>query len=288
MQTYQAVGNREDLLDIITNIAPTETPMLSDFAQDSANAVFHEWLTDDLATAATNAQIEGADYTYARRPVRTRTGNFIQSFVTSVEVTDLQRVVTTAGMEDEYAYQMEKAMKEQARDYEFAIASAQTGTSGASGTARQMVGIQTWITTNVSTAGANRALTETIYNDNLQAIWANGGKPDTSYVFGAQKRVISGFTGGNTKNVNAADKKIVNSVGYYDSDFGGMEIKLDRYVDSHMVLNLTPSLFKTSWLRKTKHTDVAKTSSSTKGVIEADFTLTSLQEKGSGKILNLT
>lgn len=41
-QTYQAIGRREDLIDVITNISPTETPMLSRFGKTSASNTYHK------------------------------------------------------------------------------------------------------------------------------------------------------------------------------------------------------------------------------------------------------
>jgi len=114
--TYDAVGNREDLSDIITNISPEETPMYSTFGKVKASNVYHEWLQDSLANAADNANIEGADYSFSKPASRTRVGNYTQIFVTPVEVSDTQRAVDTAGVEDEFAYQMAKKLKEHARD----------------------------------------------------------------------------------------------------------------------------------------------------------------------------
>jgi len=44
--TYAAVGNREDLIDIITMISPTKTPVLSMTGSTRATATLNEWLTD--------------------------------------------------------------------------------------------------------------------------------------------------------------------------------------------------------------------------------------------------
>ena len=62
--TYDSVGEREDLSDVIYSIAPTDTPFLSSAAKTQATAVLHEWQTDSLAAAVTNnAVIEGDEAT---------------------------------------------------------------------------------------------------------------------------------------------------------------------------------------------------------------------------------
>lgn len=287
--TYDAVGNKEDLLDVITNISPTETPMFSSFGKVKAKSTYHEWLTDSLATATANAHIEGADYSFSKRDPRTRLGNWTQIFQTPVEVSDTQRAVETAGLEDEFAYQMAKALKEHARDIEYALVKG-TGNSGASGTARELKGVLAWISTNVETGTGTgtEALTEDMFNDALQAIWEEGGHPDTAYANGFQKRQISSFTASSTKFVEADKKEIIQGVDVYDSDFGRIKIVADRYMDTDKVAILQSDLWKVAVLRPTKSIDVAKVGSSTRGVVESELTLEARNEAGSGKIVDLT
>ena len=62
--TYSAVGNREDLSDMIYRIDPTDTPFMTGIEKTKATAVNHEWQTQALAPADnTNAQLEGDDAT---------------------------------------------------------------------------------------------------------------------------------------------------------------------------------------------------------------------------------
>ena len=77
--TYDAVGEREDLSDIIYSISPTDTPFMSGIAKENATAVFHEWQTDALAAAASdNYQIEGDEISFAAPSATTRLGNRTQ------------------------------------------------------------------------------------------------------------------------------------------------------------------------------------------------------------------
>jgi len=63
-QTYQTVGIREDLADIIYSISPTETPFMSGVAKTKATNTSHQWQTDALADVAANHAVEGATITY--------------------------------------------------------------------------------------------------------------------------------------------------------------------------------------------------------------------------------
>lgn len=286
--TYDAIGNREDLADVIFNISPTETPFLSRFGKVKAQATYHEWLTDSLATAAENKNIEGGDYSFTKPASRTRLGNYTQIHVTPVEVSDTQRSVDSAGLEDEFAYQMAKKMKEHARDIEYSLVNG-TGNSGTSGAGREMKGVLAWLTTNVETGTGtgNESLTEAMFNDLLQAIWTQGGMPDYAYANGYQKRQISSFTGGNTRNVGASEKEVIAGVDIYDSDFGRIKVIPHRFMTASVVAVLQNDLWKVASLRPTKKVDVAKVGSATRAVIETELTLEAREEAGSGKATQL-
>lgn len=288
--TYEATAaGREDLLDIITNIAPTETPMLSSFSKATAKATYHEWLTDTLGAAASNAVVEGSDATAGTMVARSRTGNYTQILRKTPQVSDTQDIVDKAGLESEYSYQVTKALKELARDIEYALVNG-TGNVGASATARELKGVLAWMTTNVETGTAtgDETLIESMYLDLLQTIWDEGGKPETTYVNGFQKRKIDAFSTNAQRFINTADGKLSNYVSIYQSSFGLQKIVLDRYMTASIVACLQNDLWKVASLRPVKHTPLAKVGSSIKGMIEAELTLESRQEKGSGKITGLS
>ena len=283
-----ANGNREDLLNIIVNIAPTETPMLSGFAKGKATATTHEWLQDSLAAADTGNVVEGSDASAGTMQARTRVSNHTQINRKVWLISDTMEVVDKAGVAgSEYSYQLGKALKEVARDMEYSIVNG-TGNAGDASTAREVKGVDAFIATNTSTAGSNRALTEAIYNDLLQDVYESGGNPDVTYCAGFQKRKISGFTASQTRNIEASNKRLIASVDVYESDFGMQKVVLDRYHAAGKVSCLEKSKWKIAMLRPVKATELAKTGSSRKGMCEAEWTLEALHEGSSGQIRNLT
>ena len=106
---YDAIGNREDLSDVIYNISPTETPFCSGISRTSASAVTHEWQTDSLAAANTaNAALEGDDASGNALTPTTRLTNVCQIVEKTVVVSGTQRAVNSAGRADELEYQVAK------------------------------------------------------------------------------------------------------------------------------------------------------------------------------------
>ena len=127
-------------------------------------------------------------------------------------------------------------------------------------------------------------MTETILNDYFQLVWDNAAtEVNAVYCPMYMKRKISGFTAGSTKNVNAADKRLINSVDVYEADAARL-VKLfaHRYVsisgtDTHYgVLGLDEDKFRVAYLRKPKVTESAKVGDWTGGNIITELTLETL------------
>jgi len=291
--TYDSIGNHEDLIDIITNISPIDTFVTSNTGSKRATARFHEWQTDVLAPAAPNAVIEGDDASASAITPTVREGNYSQILRKTFQITDTQDVIDKAGRDTETTYQTTKHLKELARDIEYALLINPSAVSGATGTARQMKGILGYIATNVTTGTGtgNEALTEEMLNDNLQLIWARGGRPSNVLSGAFQKRTISGFTT-NTRDIAATQKELVNAVDIYQSDFGTLAIRLHHQLNTSapgtLVILGEMNLWNKAWVRPVKREELARTGASRKFMIEAELTLESLQEKGSGKITELT
>ena len=77
--TSNAVGEREDLSDVIYRIDPDETPVFSNAQKETTKAVTHDWQVQELASAADDNHVnEGADYSYVNPTATTRLSNVHQ------------------------------------------------------------------------------------------------------------------------------------------------------------------------------------------------------------------
>lgn len=292
-QTYQAIGNREDLIDVITMISPTKTPVLSMTASTRATSTLHEWLTDTLSSPTANAQVEGNDATAVAVTAPTRLNNYTQILDKKFIVTKTQEAVEKAGRSSEIGHQLQKSMKELATDIEYAFVVNSASSAGASGSARQLKGLAGFVVTNISSATATRSLTSTILDSLLQTVWAAGGDPDVILTGGAQKIAFNNTTNfpGLTKNTTAEDKRFTSSVDVYESPFGTMKLILSHVMNTSLanqIFALEMAKFRKAWLRPIKQEDLAKTGDADKKLIVAEVTLESLNEKASGVVKNLS
>lgn len=289
-QTYQAKGNREDLIDIIVNISPTKTPVLSMTESVRAFATLHEWQTDTLNSPAVNAGVEGDDSTAVAVGPTIRLNNYTQILTKNFIISGTQEIVRKAGRSSEIGYQVQKLTKELATDIEYALVINTNSASGSATVARQMKGLAGWIATNAASATANRTLTAAILDANLQIIWAAGGDPDVILSGGNQKVAIAAFTQ-NTRYIAAEASKVVNSVDIYQSSFGTLKTVLSHIMNTtlnNQVFNLDMSYWRKAWLRPVGLAELARTGDARKFQMVAELTLESLNEKASGVITQLT
>lgn len=305
--TYEAIGNREDLSDVIYRIDPTDTPFISGIEREKATAVNHEWQTQALASVDTsNAVLEGDDAVTDAATPTVRLGNICQISDKVARVSGTQQAVEHAGRDDEMAYQEMLKGLELKRDMESILCGTnQAKNTGAAATARKTASVLSWIKTNTSksgsdpsaadgtgtrTDGTQRAFTEAQLKTVLQATWNSGGKPDTIMVGGFNKQVFSTFTGRATPQEDAKSKKIVASVEVYESDFGRLKVVANRFSRSRDALVLQMDMWAVAYQpgRKMVSIPLAKTGDSERRQILSEYTLVARNEKASGGVFDLT
>jgi hypothetical protein len=230
--SYDAVGNREDLSDIIYNIDPFDTPIMSSIGRRNLTNRVFDWQTEQLpALALNNARPEGdevlgvaglspqtagnASITGADANVATvRLSNATQISYRTATVSGTQEVVDGAGRGSEMAHQMALKSKALKRDIEATLSQNQEQNNGSDSTPRKSRALEHWIQTNKDTGpsysfvdpvtaltdgnNANRDLTEARVKDVLQLAFTNGGEPSLMVVGPFNKRVVSNFRGRNS------------------------------------------------------------------------------------------
>lgn len=306
--TYSAIGNREDLADIIYNVDPTETPFLTAAEKVKAKAVNHEWQTQALASAVTtNAVLEGSDAITDAATPTVRLGNICQISDKVARVTGTQQVVDKAGRDNELDYQMILKGKELKRDMESTLLQGGPKASGDATTARALAGILCWIATNdvfettgsgsspspvtgadMRNDGTQVAFTEARLKSCLQLCWASGGDPDRIMLGGFNKQQMSTFVGRGTPTEDTKSKKIVATVDVYESDFGTLKVVPNRFMRTRDVLILQMDMWAVAYLRNMKTVELAKTGDSERRQIICEYTLEARNEKSSGGVFDNT
>lgn len=315
--TYSAIGNREDLSDMIYRIDPTDTPFMSGVEREKAEAVNHEWQTQALAAPDnTNAQLEGDDGSTNAATPTVRLGNQCQISTKIARVTGTQQAVEHAGRDNELAYQEMLKGLELKRDMEYILLGNQAKVTGNGTTARKTASVLSWLKSNTAlgtagspadpsaadgtgtrTDGTQRAFTEPVMKGVLSSIWTNGGKPNTIMVGAFNKQVFSTFTGRATTTQDTKSKKITASVDAYESDFGTLQVVANRFMRQdgssrvgREALILETEKWAVAFLngRNMISIPLAKTGDSDRRQILAEYALVARNEKSSGIVADLT
>ena len=309
---YTAIGAREDLSDVIYDISPTDTPIMSTIGKTKATSVTHEWQTDSLAAATTaNALVEGASASEGTITPTTRLANLTQIVGKTVMVSGTLLASDLAGRKSEMAYQLAKASAEIKRDIETIITANQGQTAGSSGSsARKLGSLLSYIKTNTSkngtsvtgvdpttlgvstrTDGSTRAFTETILKDVIAKVFASGGTPSALFVSPAQKQVVSAFTGLAAQRYQvptSGQATILAGADLYQSDFGVLQIVPNRFMRTRDALILDPEYAALAYLRPFQTNDIAKVGDADKKQILAELTLEVRNEAAHGGAFDLS
>lgn len=311
VKTFETYHNSlifEDLQNAYSMLSPTECPFQQAIGKGTCDATNYEWPVVELnAVDPTNRVIEGEDAPATDDPTNgRRLANFTQISDKKIIVSHTSEAVQAAADNlQKIAKQMTFKMKELKRDIEVMLLQNIAASAGASGTARQAAGFPAFLTTNTifAAGGADptlsgisegypdaaatngttpAAFTETQFNDAIQMAWENGGDPTLVLVNANNKRIISEtFVGNATRYKDTVDQKVINSIDFYESDFGTLTIVPTRFMlpadgvggDNFMVLGIDPEFVHLLYLESLTEAPLAKTGHNHKRLMWCEYTL---------------
>ena len=303
-------GKPRDLMDVIYNISPTDTPFLTMAGRTDATQTLHEWQTESLAAPAANAQLEGADVSNFAEISTTELTNKTQILMKAINVSKTAQAIKQAGVDKQYAHQMALKSKELKKDVEFALLSNVLAAAEVPGsTGRKMQGLPCWLWDNYSggsggasavygssgaSAGTKRAITQALVTGMLTDIYEAGGNPDRIMAAPEIRVKLSAVLRGTGDNqIEWADrKKAYSVVDVFVSDFGAVRLIPNRVQagvtysqDAAFVID--PEYWKVAYLRGFREERLANTGDSMKGMINVECTLQASNPASSGMIADL-
>ena len=247
-----AVSNREDLTDVLTILAPEETPILSSASKQAATATRSEWTVDSLSAPVTAGVSEGADVTAFTDKFagRARLGNNTQKFRRDYMVSDLQEAVDSVGPA-KIAQAEAKAIREIKRDIEATLAGTQDqSTENGQGTANGLRGLGDWLsgsaadvpsdfqTPGDSIYSAAEAFTETDLNDLITSIFKVTGSTNSLMLIAdtGLRRIVSDFArfGADVQDGSNAGVRSVN----YNGDVASIKLSVELYQSDHGIVSV--------------------------------------------------
>lgn len=306
--TADAIGEREELADVIYRIDPTDTPIFSALKKEGSRAVYTEWQVQELSAAvATNFVNEGVDYTYVDPPATVRMGNYHQISLKTALISGTLDAVDKAGRDRETAYIKTLRGLELRRDIERYLTS---DTAQASTDPRKAGTISTYITnisaaagssasagngTNVPTlTGTDRAMAISQIDAAMLAAYEDGGQPSIITMSPVNKQVFSNLSSASVATnqiITSANKDVayIGAVSLYRSDFGELNVVVDRFQgnDRLFLLDTDYACITTLPGRNFAVSDVAPTGDATKFAILTEWSLKVTAPKAHAAVFDL-
>jgi hypothetical protein len=304
LQTYQSSNNAEDVTDIVMNISPVDTPLLTMAKKTKAEATYTEWPIESLsAVDSTNANIEGDDATVDASTTPTRVGNYTQLVDKVASVTTTQNAIKKYGVSNEMAHQMAKKGKELKRDMETIMLLNQARVVGLAGTAQKMRSMGSWLTTNDSrgasgadgsattaaTDGTQRNFTETLFKSVLVLCATNANDMPSMVMAGPANRanLSSQLSGNSSRFYELQDGTLNASISVYRSDYGPLKFVMNRFQRERDMWFLNPDYVGVRTLEPMQTIDLARTGLTEKKQIWTNFTLEVGNEAAHGVLADL-
>lgn len=306
-KTYDQVGKKEDISDVISNISPTTTPFQSLIKGEKVMNTVFGWQEDSLADVADNAKTEGHQASDNDLGATTMRQNYTQIMSKTVNVTATADAVGTYGRAKETAYQLAKKSAELKRELEYhLVGKAQNAAAGDASTARTfanafgtyvggaaVIDSTVTVTTDSDSGSAGNqagALTEANILSANQKLYEAGS--DASYIMvkPADSLIIANFdkAAGRNRTINDGAKTVVNAVDLYVSPFGEQKVIINRFLKATEALIFKPEMWRLVTLRPFTRELLAKTGDSDRHFIVGEFSLKHMNAKGSARITNLT
>ena len=304
LQTYQSANNAENVTDIVMNIDPVDTPLLTLAKKTTAEATYTQWPIESLSAVDTNnANIEGDDATIDASATPTLVGNYTQLMDKTASVTTTQEAIKRYGVKNEMAKQMAKKSKELKRDMETTMFLNQARVVGAAGTAQKMRALPSWLTTNVSrgatgangssttaaTDGTQRNFTEALLKALIVTTITNADELPGVLFAGPANRanVSSQLSGNSTRFYEVKSGELNASISVYRSDYGPLKIVMDRFQRERDMFLINPDYIGIRTLEPMQTQDLATTGLTKKKQIWTNFTLEVSNEKAHGVLADL-
>ena len=307
--TSTAVGEREQLADVIYRIDPTETPLFSNLKKETSNGIFTEWQIQELAAASTNYASEGADSSFGTPTATTRIGNYHQISEKSVAISKTLDSVELAGRDREVSYQKVLKGLELRRDIEKMIGDTDVARSASE--PRKSASLTCWITngsvgatagafssgdgTDTVTGGDDRALTLALIDDAMQDAWTDGGNPSLMCMSATNRANFSNLTVSNNLvqnqvNMTAAkETTYVGSTSVYLTDFGTLEATPSRFLGNDRTFLIDPDFASICTLngRNFAENEIAPTGDAEKFQLVTEWALKVTAPKAHAMVLDL-
>ncbi len=315
-------ANREDIVAAVFNNSPYDTPFFQLAPKGPATHTTVEWLEHSLAATSTATRAEGQAFTQDNITSPARVTNITQIMGKHFIVSETQQAVSPIGFSDTFLWQAMIAAREVMRNFEVSFFRTSGGSATGAGTAvsaltarvmksfDDFITSEKWHANTTALGGADglsgasaTTLREPNFNTLIQRLWENGGNPNWVFTAGPAKRAISGFDGSvaalgtaGTINFDGAANQVGRAVNSYITDFGVVNVALDRFVPKGGTgTNLDGAIYvldlprtEVSILRPIRFERLSKDGDRVRGMVLGELSLKVMNQNSHGRIYGIS
>lgn len=284
-----------DLREEIALVSPTDTPLttllMGRGAVVPANDITVTWRERKLNEERGTLKLEGAE---AGEPIKSSRGslsNICQIIEKVTQVSGTAQALNPKGIGNSFDAEVNDRMIETKRDLEYYFLNG-VKTLEADNTPRQMAGLMNLVNAENVVDATGKDFTEDIILDSLQAMWNHGAHGEYyAFVNASVKRLVNNLlkNGVNVKIDidNSMDQVLGVTVAKIQSDFGIINLVLDRHMVTDAMLTVDLEQVEIAELRGTFYEDLPKSGDFQKGHIINESTIKLLNSYAGSKIIGI-
>lgn len=297
--TKRLAGEVIDLSSEIALVSPLDTPLYTMLANRGqivqAKDITVTWREKQLDETRGTLIKEGAEAGSPIHSTRSMLSNLCQIMEKVTSVSGTTRAIGYKDIGDEFTAEVNDRLIECKRDCEYYFLNGVKHVEDETHP-RQMDGLLNLVNSNnvidlsAKTTGKG-VITEADYLDALQLMWEKGSQGEYfSFVNAKGKRAVNDFLKSN------ANARIVSTVGdnsygimvnRIETDFGIINMVLDRYMPVDQILNVDINNVQIAELRPAFFEELAKTGDYTKGHVVCENTIKLLNSYSGSKLIGL-
>lgn len=294
-KTYDSVGAKEDVSDVISMLTPHKTPFITSIGgPETVKQKIYSWQEDELEGGKDNAQLEGFDATEEACDTTELIQNTTQIYSRTIKLSGSLQATDHYGRANELARQLVKKGKSLRLDHERSLIGVdQAMVLGSDSVPRRTASFSQLIhADNKINAGGNpldEALTRAAIR---KAFDAGSDNAETFMVKPTDAELISEFAGtaDRVRDVGRAPtNQVVVKVDIYTTALGTLRVTVNREIKKDFAVLYDPSMVRLTalkgrtWFRET----LAKTGDNTKVMLAGEYGLKHDNRKGAVLIHNL-
>ena len=285
-----------DLAEEIKLVSPTDTPLTTLLMGRGqvvpATDITVTWREKQLNQQRGTLKVEGSEAGTPIQSTRGSLSNLCQIMEKVTQVSGTAQALNPKGIGNSFESEVNDRLIETKRDMEWYFLNG-TKTEENDSTPRQMNGLVNLVNSGNVIDCTGKALTEDTIIDGMQKIWEAGAQGEYfAFVNAGVKRIVNNLLKQGVNVKVSADNSLNQTMGItvqrIESDFGVINMVLDRHMDANTFLAVDLDCVEIAELRGTFYEDLPKSGDYFKGHILNESTIKLLNSHAGMKITGIT